>query len=113
MSDSESETDHEAEADLNPAPYDGEIDWGHWGEEPRTVVSAATFFEYPPLRGRVGAWAICDDGLASLRYEYWIDRSRVDEPDWVQHMSEKEWVDVEEFSRALERARALWSASTR
>lgn len=42
---------------------------------------------------------------------YWISLDRVFEQDWVRHMSDKNWVNVAEFTEALKWAQQLVSNS--
>lgn len=53
-------------------------------------------------------WLISDDGIESMHYTYFIDSSRVHEPDWISHMTVKTWVDIGEFQSAISVARALF-----
>ena len=47
-----------------------------------------------------GDWAVTDYGLECLATYYPIHRSRLNE-NWIEHMAEKDWIEMEDFSRAL------------
>lgn len=54
-------------------------------------------------------WAVTAYGVELLDGSYFIQKSRLWEGspnhDWVDHMAEKEWVDIEDFKQALAIAR--------
>ena len=52
-----------------------------------------------------GTWAVTNTGIDCLVYPYWVMKARLDEPHWVQHMSDKTWCDVEDFTACLEAGR--------
>ncbi len=100
-------TNLESCAKETPAPYEGEV------TQPGTpqaegkkcsVAEAANYYDIPPILGRFGDWAICEDGLHCLYVRYYIAKSRFSEPDWVEHVTEKPWVNSEEFVSAFEEA---------
>lgn len=50
---------------------------------------------------QIGSWTIAKDGTmkhGSPLYE--IEGDRLSEDNWIQHMTEKRWVDAREFIRA-------------
>jgi hypothetical protein len=57
-------------------------------------------------------WAVTGHGIEARDGTYTIAKNRVwEESDgygWVDHMSEKEWVDMADFKEALEIARQHW-----
>jgi hypothetical protein len=53
-------------------------------------------------------WAISDLGLESVNVLYQIPKQRLWEPDWVAHMQEKTWVDMDEFRWALQEAQQVF-----
>jgi hypothetical protein len=99
-------TDHVAEAAKNPAPYAGTITRG--GRE-ISIADAANYFEdIPPVVERYGHWAVCEDGSIHCLYtRYYIAAERLDEPDWIEHVCEKPWVNCSDFSKALATAKAM------
>jgi hypothetical protein len=40
---------------------------------------------------KIGEWVITKDGITYNKFDYWIDASRLDEEDWVEHVSQKTW----------------------
>jgi hypothetical protein len=63
---------------------------------------------YPTIITQVGRWAITAYGLECLNVGYSINAARLNEDDWIDHMSEKMWVDdLEDFATALYHARAI------
>lgn len=54
-------------------------------------------------------WAITMFGLEATDNSYQIEWERIDQPDWVKHVSEKNWVDPEQFQYALGIARVYWA----
>jgi len=53
-------------------------------------------------------WVITEDALACVDRPYQIKSDRIDELDWITHMSDKQWVDQDSFSIAYEAASALY-----
>jgi hypothetical protein len=53
-------------------------------------------------------WAITEIGIESLEHQYVIGKEQVHEDDWQRHMSEKVWVDQDQFRDALHLAKSLW-----
>ena len=56
-------------------------------------------------------WALTTEGLEATSTSYSIDVARLHEPDWYNHMTEKTWVDKDEFWIALTAARAFYPRS--
>lgn len=57
----------------------------------------------------VAGWAITEDGIEAVgQHQYVVERARVHEKDWYQHMKGKSWVVLDDFDYALEIARALF-----
>lgn len=54
-------------------------------------------------------WAVCDDGVYCTDMPYQIAAWRLDE-DWLRHMSEKPWVDINSLDEALRTCHALFKA---
>ncbi len=103
-------TKHDNFAKTNPKPYKGSV------TDPRTaqaegvtcsIQEAANYLDIPELIERYGDWAICSDGIYSLYIKYFIDKNRFDENDWVDHLSEKNWVNIDDFTKAFSRAKVL------
>jgi hypothetical protein len=76
-------------------------------EDPETLARVMRRYDVSPIVRRFGAWAVTTYGIESLTSYYPIELSRVDESDWLKHMSEKTWVDISEFSEALNYAKSL------
>lgn len=49
-----------------------------------------------------GWFAVTTKGIDCLSHEYSIENSRLDQEDWMEYMSHKSWVNLEDFSAALE-----------
>jgi hypothetical protein len=64
-------------------------------------------FEVSPLIKRFGTWAVTTYGIESLTTYYPIELHRVNEGDWIDHLREKTWVDIDDFASALAYARRL------
>lgn len=58
---------------------------------------------------RFGDWCVTDTGVDCLSHPYWVEVDRLHEDDWVRHMAEKCWVNIADFSMALESARDRFS----
>ena len=82
-------------------------------EDEARLQKAIEAFDVDPIIRRFGSWAVTTYGVESLVSYYPIDLSRINEPYWLEHMSEKNWVDVREFAAALEFARDLLKAKQR
>ncbi|MFM9857698.1 helix-turn-helix transcriptional regulator [Pseudoxanthobacter sp. M-2] len=58
-------------------------------------------------------WAVTDRGIEARDGTYFIQRSRVWEENegygWLDHMREKEWVDISDFKEALMAARRIYA----
>jgi hypothetical protein len=52
-----------------------------------------------------GTWAVTTFGVECLTDSYPIDKTRLSEPDWLEHMSEKTWVLLDDFNAALSAGR--------
>jgi hypothetical protein len=61
-------------------------------------------------------WAVTSHGIEARDGKYHIagDRAweRMGDHGWVEHMAEKVWVDIEDFTEALRIARARWPRTT-
>jgi hypothetical protein len=42
-------------------------------------------------------WMVTQYGLEAIEVDYPIEANRLNENDWLQHMAEKTWIDLEEF----------------
>lgn len=54
------------------------------------------------------AWAVTDHGVESMTQSYVIERSRLRETDWVQHISAKKWTSYDEVEPAFDAARRIF-----
>lgn len=101
---------HESFSISNPKPYQGvTIKPGTARSDCITcsIEHAANYHGIPEIIERYGVWAICVDGIYSLYVNYFIDKNRFDEDDWIFHLSEKTWVDINDFSAAFSRAKEI------
>ena len=57
---------------------------------------------------RCGTWAVTVRGIESLTAPYLVEKNRVHEPDWLEHMCEKTWIKISDFLDALNIARDIW-----
>lgn len=55
-----------------------------------------------------GDWYIVSSGILHGPMNYLIDKSRLNEPDWVEHIKGKTWSDHNEFMEAYRFARRHW-----
>lgn len=73
----------------------------------KTVIEQA---EYINLTGKIlvvfGIFAITSKGIECLTHEYLIEKSRLNNNNWVEHMQEKSWVNMTDFANALSWAKA-------
>jgi len=74
------------------------------------VIEAANYRDLPPILVRFGDWAICEDGINCLYIDYFIAKERFHEPDWVDHVSEKTWVNQKDFINTFETAKEMVAA---
>jgi len=103
-------TNHEEYAKHTPEPYRGEViktgtpqaDGEKW-----SVVEAANYNDLPPLLARFGDWAICEDGIYCLYGQYYIAKSRFNETDWIEHVTEKTWVTPQDFISVFNTAKEM------
>jgi hypothetical protein len=58
-------------------------------------------------------WAVTTYGVEALEVHYFIEKEQFDEDDWLRHMSEKSWVDMEKFKEAFSVAKAIWEREKR
>lgn len=100
----ESMTIHDKLAAERPLVYAGEV------SRPVgtcSVVAAANDFELPPLLARYGEWVICENGIHCLYTPYFIDKDRLYEDDWIEHVTEKSWVVRSDFIAAFQHAKEI------
>jgi len=70
-----------------------------------SIVEVATGMEIGPILFRRGVWALTPLGIECLKMVYQITKDRFDESDWYDHMEEKGWVNMEDFSSVLNAGR--------
>lgn len=63
-----------------------------------------------PIRRWFGTWAVTEYGVECLTSYYPIPMDRINEMDWSRHMSDKNWVVVEDFDAALRYAREAYNS---
>ena len=65
-----------------------------------------------PVYWKGRQWAVTSHGIEARDGRYHIARNRAWEETsghgWIEHMEEKEWVDLQDFTEALRIARARW-----
>jgi hypothetical protein len=98
--------DHQSFAVQRPLVYQGQVT--RIGGDSCSVVDAANYFDLPPLLERYGVWAITQNGIHCLYTPYYIDKSRLGEDDWVEHVTEKIWVVASDFIAVFNRAKQIW-----
>ncbi len=55
-----------------------------------------------------GGWSVTKAGsVFHKQMQYWIYDNRVNERDWEEHISKKNWGEVENFRKALKLAREI------
>lgn len=97
-------TNHAKVAEIFPEAYQGII---QMSDKEMTIIEAATFRGLPALLKRYGEWVITKNGIDSLATNYHIAKDRLDEYDWIKHMSEKTWVNIHDFERAFFMAQTM------
>lgn len=75
---------------------------GHWRNRRRSSVlnfqqveTALAAYDHPlgKVRAIFGSWAVTGDGLECLVTPYFIDKSRLNESDWIEHIVRKVWME--------------------
>ena len=87
----------------NPDAYIGIVETIYG--EIRSVRRAAKELALDPIVERFGTWAVTSYGLECLSTEYQIPKDRLDEPDWIDHMSSKTWIKMRDFVHAFRAAK--------
>lgn len=72
-----------------------------------TLEEAIHRFDVSPIIKRFGTWAVTTYGVECLTQQYFFELERVEEPDWIEHMQGKTWVNMSDFTLALLYARQL------
>ena len=93
---------HEEVANYFPEAYKGKTVCR--GRED-TIARIATELKLPPILKRFGDWAITPEGVYCLRAQYVVAKTCLDEDDWISHMQEKGWVNMNDFSEAINTAK--------
>lgn len=70
-----------------------------------SVDEACRINEVDPILERCGTWVVTDYGVECLTTHYPIEKARLREKDWLDHMIHKTWVVAYDFSDALDAAR--------
>ncbi len=60
-----------------------------------------------------GSWAVTKYGIECLSWHYPIEKKRLHEHHWLQHMKDKAWVRVDDFRRCLDAGRIYHSQPVR
>ena len=66
-------------------------------DESTSVVAAADCLDLPRLVRRFRQCAISEEGLDCLSSPYRVPSDRLFEMNWVDHMREKTWMDIDDF----------------
>jgi hypothetical protein len=101
---------HESFAVKNPGPYKGEVTrpgTPKSAEDTCSIIEAANYYDLPPILERYGEWVICEDGIYCLWFDYYIDKSRLNEPYWISHITKKAEVSASDFKAAFNRAKEI------
>lgn len=64
-----------------------------------------TDIDLSPIVKQFGTWAITEYGLECVTTYYPIEKERLGEADWTDHMAGKDWVILKDFVRALRAAK--------
>lgn len=92
-------------AAISPKIYEQEIHLPNGSL--KTVIEQA---EYMNISGKIlavfGVFAITSKGIECLTHEYFIEKSRLNNNDWLSHMKEKSWINIIDFTNALAWAKA-------
>ncbi|MFH1882801.1 MAG: hypothetical protein ABIL62_08845 [Planctomycetota bacterium] len=99
-------TNHAKVAYYFPEAYEGNVTIN---EKTMTIIEVATLKELPPIFMRYGDWVITPEGLDCLTIDYTVEKDRLNEPDWINHMSAKSWVNMDDFRRALSTAKDMFA----
>lgn len=70
---------------------------------------AIEYFGISNVIKRFGMWVVTLYGIECLKMYYPIELSRVNESDWIRHMNEKTWVNIEDFIAALSFAKSVYA----
>ena len=97
-------TNHAKVAYYFPEAYEGNVTIN---EKTMTIIEVATLKELPPIFRRYGDWVITPEGLDCLTTDYKVEKDRINEPDWINHMSAKSWVNMDDFRRTLSTAKDM------
>ena len=92
-------TNHMHVAIYFPNAYEGRLGVG---EGEYSIAEIATLNELSPILKRFGEWVVTTEGVECLTSRYFIAKDRFDENDWVPHMREKTWVNIDDFTQALQ-----------
>jgi len=101
---------HARHAETNWQAYQGDvrkIESSYPSTQKWSVVEAANYYDLPPILYRYGVWAICEDGINCLYRPYVIPKHRFDEPDWIEQVTEKTWVNQQDFIKVLRKAKQM------
>lgn len=69
--------------------------------EQKTVIELADGRVDGKIVAVFGVFAVTDQGIECLDHYYAISRWELTEKDWATHMSEKTWVNIDDFKDAL------------
>jgi hypothetical protein len=61
-----------------------------------------------PIIWQGSQWAVTTYGIEARDGTYAITKDRLSDPHWIDHMAEKEWVNIEDFAQALRLARGRY-----
>lgn len=83
----------------NPDLYSKSIDLGN--DNVKYIIQMADGLVDGKILAVYGVFAVTTRGIECLSHSYQIDKSQLNETDWIDHMSEKTWVNINDFKKAL------------
>lgn len=86
-------------------PTEGAVMSRHCDDVP--LDEAIRCFDISPIIERYGSWAVTEFGVECLETQYFIPLDEVREPNWINQMRGKVWVNLFDFIRALHHAKRL------
>lgn len=73
--------------------------------EDRSIAKMAEQLLQGKILKRFGVFVATTEGVECLDHYYHIGKEELNQPHWIDHMSGKVWVNIEEFKGALQYAR--------
>lgn len=92
-------TNHMHVKEFIPKGYEGTI---KLGDTEYTIVEIATQKELPPVFARFNDWFVTTQGIFCISMGYKIHKSQLNQHYWFEHMKEKNWVKMGDFTMAYD-----------